>query len=207
MTPTVGTPPAEPADTRYTTADLLAMPDDGVERWLIDGRIHELRGGDGDGTTTIRNKHHTATEAQVVFLLKTWLEPQPRPRGEVHSGEVGVQLRDDPELTVGIDVVYLSAEVAARNESDGGSTLIVGVPVLAVEILSPSDTVEGIQSRIDTLRGAGVPVTWVVNPYLRTVSVIRPGRPPVGLNEEQTLDGGPELPGFGVPVARLFRRG
>jgi Uma2 family endonuclease len=197
------TPPA-PAEKVYTTADLLAMPDDGVERWIIDGRLHEFRGG--NGPMTIRNKHHTRVESRVSHLLESWREALPEPRGAVHAGEVGVALREDPDLTVGIDVVYLSPDVAARNESDDGSTIIVGVPVLAVEILSPSDTIENIQTRTTTLRDAGVPLVWVINPYMRTVSVIRPGRPPVVLNEEQELDGSPELPGFRVPVARLFRR-
>jgi len=204
MATAVTTPPPKPAEKPYTAADLLAMPDDGVERWIIDGRVHEFPGG-GEAMT-IRNKYHTATEAQVVFLLKLWLEPHTLPRGQVHSGEAGVRLRDDPELTVGIDVVYISPEMAARNETDEESTILVGVPTLAVEILSPTDTVENVHTRWTTLRGAGIPVVWVIDPYMRTISVLRPGRPPTVLNEQQTLDGGPELPGFTTPVARILQR-
>ena len=198
MTTATQTPPPA-APKLATTADLLAIPDDGIERWLIDGRIVEVG-------MTIRNKHHTRVESRVSHCLVQWLDAQPEPRGSVHAGEAGVQLRTDPDLTVGIDVVYLSPEVAAHNESDDGPTILVGVPTLAVEILSPSDTIENIQGRIATFRGAGIPVLWFINPYQRTVSVIRPGRAPVVLNDEQQLDGGPELPGFSVPVANLFRR-
>lgn len=196
---------APPADKLYTTADLLAMPDDGIERWLIDGRIHEFRGTEAE-PVTMRNKHHSRLESRVCHELESWLDTQPTPRGSVHAGEVGVRLRDEPDLTVGIDVVYLSPDLAARTEADHDSTIIVGVPILAVEIHSPHNTVEEIHLRRSTLLGSGIPLLWFIDPYQRTVTVFRPRRPPEGLNEDQTIDGGAELPGLSVPVARLFRR-
>lgn len=182
-----------------TTADLLAMPDDGVERWLVNGKIKEVG-------MTIRNGHHTFVESEVVYQLQAWRKALPRPNGRVHSGEVGVILRDDPPLTVGVDVVYLNAEQAARNPptADGETTILLGPITLAVEVLSPSDTIENIHRKLGWFAACGVPVTWVVNPYLRTVAVHRPGVPPVTLNEQQELDGGAELPGFRLAVARLF---
>lgn len=41
------------APPRTTTAELLARPDDGVERWLVDGVIEEVG-------MTMRYKRHTA---------------------------------------------------------------------------------------------------------------------------------------------------
>src|SRR5262245_21132025 len=105
MTTAVETPPPAPATKDYTTDDLLAMPDDGVERWIIDGRLHEVRSGNGN--MTIRNKRHTRVESRVSQVLGNWCDTLPTPRGSVHAGEVGVRLRRDPELTVGIDAVYL----------------------------------------------------------------------------------------------------
>ncbi|MBX9624079.1 MAG: Uma2 family endonuclease [Gemmataceae bacterium] len=196
-------PPAPPADKLYTTADLLAIPDDGIERWLIDGRIVEFGRGRAE-PMTVRNKFHTRTEARTAHALGAWREAQPKPRGEVHSGEAGVILRHDPDLTVGIDLVYLPAGVSAQVMADDATTLIDAVPTLAVEILSPNDTIEELHVRRTTLLRAGVPVVWFLDPYLRTVGVHRPGQPPTVLNETQDLTGNPELPGFRVPVARLF---
>lgn len=190
-------PTAEPAERLFTTEDLLAIPDDGIERWLIDGRIVEVG-------MTIRNKHHTLIQSRVNGELEIWLRSQPKPRGTVHAGEAGVRLRKDPELTVGIDLVYLAADVSAHVMADEESTIIDAVPTLAVEILSPSDTIELIQEKIGIFQETRVPVAWFINPYLRTVSIHRPDRPPVTLNVEDELDGGAELPGFRLPVARLF---
>jgi len=197
MTTAVEPPPR--ADKLYTTADLLAMPDDGVERWLIDGRIVEVG-------MTVRNKHHTRLQSRVSHLLESWLDGRPEPRGSVHAGEAGVRLRRDPDLTVGVDLVYLAPDVSARVMDDEETTIIDAVPTLAVEILSPSDTIENVRTKVDGFRAAGVPITWVIDPHFRTVTVHRPDQPPVLLNETQNLDAAPELPGFSVPVAQVFRR-
>src|SRR4051812_20498514 len=128
--------------TPMTTEELLAMPDDGVERWLIRGELREKRDDVGGKSMTIRNRFHSRLTTRVSKFLDNWLDGQPEPRGAVLSGEAGVRLRQDPETTVGIDVVYVSAEVYAKQSTE--TTLIDGVPVLAVEILSPSDTVDQI---------------------------------------------------------------
>jgi Uma2 family endonuclease len=192
----------DPVATKYAATNaLLALPDDGVERWVVDGVIEEVG-------MTMRNKHHTRVETRVARHLDVWSDSLPTPRGSVHSGEVGVLLRVDPELNVGIDVVYLNAEQAARNDAidDDETTILVAPITLAVEILSPSDTIENIQRKLDWFAECGVPVVWVLHPYQRTVAIHRPGVPPVTLNEQQELDGGAELPGFRVAVSRLFER-
>ena len=124
------------------------------------------------------------------------------PRGSVLGGEAGVRLRRDPDTTVGIDVVYISADLAAHNPSD--TTIIDGVPVLAVEILSPNNTVEEIDEKIDQYLEAGVPLVWIVDTRDRTVTIYRPDQEPELVNVRQELSGEPHLPGFRVPVANLF---
>ncbi len=181
-----------------TTEELLALPDDGVERWLIRGQLREKR----DTDMTKRNRVHSKVMVRVGQALANWLDQQPEPRGAVLCGEAGVRLRRNPDTTVGVDVVYVSAEVYARQTDE--STVVDGVPVLVVEILSPSDTVEEINEKIDDYRSAGVPLVWVIDPYDRTVTVYRPGAEPELVNARQELTAEPHLPGFRVPVARLF---
>jgi Uma2 family endonuclease len=184
-----------------TVEELLALPDEeGVERYLIRGQLRERR----DFDVTVRNRWHTAIEALIAHLLLMWLEQQPEPRGSVHAGEVGCLIRRNPDTVVGIDVVYVSAEVAARQSDD--TTLIDGLPTLAVEILSPSTTIAQIGEKIDEYLAAGLPLVWVVDPYRRTVVVYRPDTPPEMFNVTHELSGEPHLPGFRVPVARIFSR-
>src|SRR5437016_9893658 len=94
-----------------TTEQLEAMPDDGIERWLINGELRE-------GGMTRRNRVHSRIEATITALLVNWNEKQPPPRGEVLVGEAGVRLRRNPDTTVGIDLAYISAETARAIPDD-----------------------------------------------------------------------------------------
>lgn len=181
--------------TPMTTRELLALPENGTDRWLIDGELRER-------PMTVRNRLHSRVMIRVGKFLDNWLDQQPPPRGQVLGGEAGVRLTRDPDTTVGIDVVYVSAEVAARQTDD--TRLIDGVPTLAVEILSPNDTVEDIHEKMAAYRRAGVPLVWVIDPYNRTVTVHRQDSEPELFNVRQELSGEPHLPGFRVPVAQLF---
>jgi Uma2 family endonuclease len=178
-----------------TTEEFLALPQDGVERWLIRGQLREK-------PRTVRNRWHSRIMARVTYFLGVWLDHQPEPRGAILCGEAGCRLRRDPDTTVGIDVVYISAEVAARESNE--TSLIDGVPVLVVEILSPSDTQEHVDEKIDDYLQAGVALVWVIDPHDRTVTIYRPGAEPELVNVRHELSGDPHLPGFRVTTAQLF---
>jgi Uma2 family endonuclease len=183
-----------------TTEELLAMPDDGVERWLIRGMLREK--APREKGMTVRNRWHSRVMTRVAKFLDNWLDGQPEPRGQVLWCEAGCRLRRSPDTTVGIDDAYISAEVAARPTSE--TTLIDGGPILAVEILSPNDTQEEIEEKIDEYLQAGVALVWIINTHRRTVQVYRQGEEPELVNVLQELTAEPHLPCFRVRVAELF---
>lgn len=180
-----------------TVADLLALPDDGTDRWLIRGRLREKE-------MTKRNRFHSRVEARITQLLANWLDAQPEPRGEVHSGEAGVWLARDPDTSVGVDVVYVGPDVVAAQMDN--TTMIDGVPTLVVEILSPTGTNEELNEKLDAYLAVGVPLVWVVEPYREHVTVYRPGEPAALFTLRDEISAEQHLPGFALPVARLFRR-
>ena len=77
---------------------------------------------------------------------------------------------------------------------------------LPVEVIvpAPSETYGELALRVHAAHKVGVPQVWVLDAHFRTVTVYRPDGEPVMLNAAQVLDGGTELPGFRVPVARIF---
>ena len=174
---------------------MLALPADGMNRWLIDGELREM-------PMTVRNSRHSEIMITIGAILWQWLRQQPQPRGKVLGGEAGIILSRNPDTTVGVDVAYISAETVAAQS--GNSTLIEGVPVLVVEIGSPSDRLEEINEKNAKYRRAGVPLVWIVNPYDQTVVVHRLGAKPQLFNTDQEFAAEPHLPGFRVPVAELF---
>lgn len=183
-----------------TLEEFLALPDDGVERWLIRGQLREKR----DTDTTRRNKLHSITESRLTGYLFIWLLKQPEPRGEIVGGEAGFILRRAPELsTAGVDVAYITAAQADADPPD--TTFVDGPAVLIAEVLSPNDTEDEVGERVAEYLACGVRLVWIISPRFRTVIVHRPGADPEALDARDTLDGGSELPGFSVPVRDLFR--
>jgi Uma2 family endonuclease len=181
--------------TAMTTEEMLALPNNGVERWLDRGELQEK-------PMTVRNRWHSRLMVRISYFLESWLERQPEPRGSVLCGEAGVRLRRDPDTTVGVDVVYISPQVAAHQAMD--TTLIDGVPTLVVEILSPNDVLVEINRKLDLYLGAGVRLIWVIDPHDRTVVIYRPECEPEMVNIRQHLAGGDELPGFHIAIDQLF---
>lgn len=181
--------------TRTTMDELLAMPENGVERWLIRGQLREK-------PMTRRNRFHSRIMTRVGRFLDEWADRQPPPRGSVLSGEAGVCLRNDPDTLVGVDVVYVGPDVLGRQTDD--STLIHGVPLLAVEILSPSDTHKETSEKIESYLDAGVALVWIIDPRAQTITIFRPDQEPELINVRQELSADPHLPGFRIPAALLF---
>jgi Uma2 family endonuclease len=196
----------EPPKQKLTAEDLMAMPDDGMIRWLVNGELRERPGEFHDDprmpAMTIRNRHHCRTMTRVARFLDEWSDEAPLPRGEVLSGEAGVRLIPGEDAVVGVDVVYVPPDVMLTQSNK--TTIVEGVPRLIVEILSPSDSKRDIDDMIDLYESAGVPALWVLDPDRRTVTVHRPGEEPAFYNAKQELNGDPYLPGFRVPVAKLF---
>ena len=179
------------APTRMTTEEMLALPDNGTERWLIRGELRErLRQDNAWGQAEIA--------AGLVRLLRDWNEVRPCLAGEV-VGKVGCRLRRDPDSTIGIDAAW-----APRDLTRDASGLLAGPPVLAVHVLAAWDLVGDGWEKVDEYLDGGVRLAWVVHPRRRTVTIYRPGRPVEQVNASQELSGDPELPGFRVAVARLF---
>jgi Uma2 family endonuclease len=120
----------------------------------------------------------------------------------VATGEAGFVLCRDPETLVGVDVAYVAPDVIARTAPD--AAYYEGPPTLAVEVLSPSDLVGGVDGKVRLYLEHGVAVIWVVSPTFRTITVYRPDALPVLFNAEQEIAAEPHLPGFRVRVATLF---
>ena len=182
-------------DVLMTLEEMLALPDAEVERDLIEGRLVER-------PMTKRNRWHGRVESRLARLLDQWLDTLPEPRGEIVSGETGFRIRRNPDTSVGIDVAYVSAEVIAATPET--SPYLEGPPILAVEILSPSNLHGEMVEKIRAYLDAGVALVWLVDPDFRTVIVYRPDGAPEMFNVHQELSGGPHLPGFQAAVARIF---
>jgi Uma2 family endonuclease len=168
---------------------------EGVTLELIDGEIVER-------PMSTRSPKHSETLTLVGARLLAWLEAQPDIVGSINTGDVRCLLQRDPERIVGIDVgVWIGSEFVLRPNDP---PMFEAPPAVAIEVLSPSDTHEGVTDKLLLYLSSGVPQVWIVDPDLETVTIHRPDADPQLFSSRQTLTAEPELPGFSVPVVQLF---
>ncbi len=100
------------------------------------------------------------------------------------------------------DVSFIRTERLPSSRRRGRALAVA--PDLAVEVRSPSDTPRVLAGKLADYRDAGVALVWVVDDETRTAEVHARGAPARVIREGDALDGGAVLPGFTLPLARLF---
>jgi len=173
---------------------LKCAPDD-VELELIEGQIREF-------PMTTRSPQHSVAISRISYILLRWLEEHPDRPGVVAGGEARCRIARDPDTTVGIDVAYF--EGVEFVEQAKGAKYFDGPPIVAIEVLSPSDEHEEVVERVRNFLSAGVAQVWVADPDFQTVTVHRPGTEQQFFTAQRQLDGEPELPGFHCVVESFF---
>ena len=187
---------AATAPSLMTTEELFALPeDDDLDRELFRGELREE-------PMTKRSFGHSKAVSNIGKALGVWCDRLPAPRGAVVGGEAACRIRRNPDTTIGVDVAYISPEVAAATPKN--ARFVDAPPVLAVEVLSPSDRHQRVVERIEEYLACGVQVVWLVDPILETVEVFHPDAPPVLFNAEQTMAEDRALPGLRAAVRELL---
>src|SRR5439155_5318412 len=89
--------------------------------------------------------------------------------GEVVSGDTGFIIEQDPDTVRAPDLGFVKRE---RIEKIGiPKKYFPGSPDLAVEIVSPGDTMNEVDEKVEMWLERGATMVWVVNPRKKTVSV------------------------------------
>ena len=177
--------------TRLITVDEFeTMPLDG--RWeLVDGELVEM---------TPSSERSSNTGASIVALLFNHVVPNGL--GRVYNSEGGFVLFSGRQTVLAPDVAFVAAERVPQGDArDHFSRL---APDLAVEVLSPSDSLREARDKVAMYLAAGVRLVWLVDPLEQTVIVFRPDAAPETLDATMTIDGGDVLPGFSTPIAAMF---
>ena len=136
-----------PASTfRWTRAMLEALPDDGQRHEIIDG-VHYVTPSPG--------VPHQFVVAGLFGELLTYLKAHPV--GWVFTGPSDIELAEDTIVQPDIVVVRRTGGRPPKTWRD------VGLPILAVEVLSPSSASrDRIVKRVRYQR-AGIPEYWIVD--------------------------------------------
>ena len=174
----------------FTAGELEEMGSD-ARCELIEGVLYE---------TSPSNTDSSAIVIRLAIKLGAFVYEH---RLGILTGEAGgYHLERDPDSVVAPDLAFIRSDRYANRPS--GSSLFPGIPDLAVEVLSPGNAVADIRRKQALYQRVGIPLTWWIDPRRRTVIVHSPERSPRLLNETDSLDGEDIIPGFSMPLAKLF---
>ncbi|GMU23802.1 MAG: hypothetical protein AMXMBFR13_38800 [Phycisphaerae bacterium] len=174
-----------------TADDLWNLPDDGMRHELVRGQLR---------TMAPAGFEHGGTGMTLGILLGQHVRA--KGLGLLLNADTGFLLRSDPDTVRAPDIAFVSR---ARLDKTGvPKKFFPGAPDLAVEVVSPGDTVDEVEEKVEDYLLAGTRLIWIVNPRRRTVTIRRPGVRAEILKESDQLTGEDVVPGFSCTVGELF---
>jgi Uma2 family endonuclease len=174
-----------------TVEDLMQTPEDGRKYELVDGQILVSPGG----------YRHSMVGTKIVCVFGQFLTKHPI--AKVCGADLGIA-RPNGNLRSPDVTVVRNEKLALQGTPDGFMEVI---PDLAVEVLSPSDSLTRVSEKVGEFLECGVALVWVVDPQERTVAVYRSLSNTQHYTVEDTITAEPVLPGFSCPVSDFFQFG
>jgi Uma2 family endonuclease len=186
--------------TRLITADeLLVMPH--RDERGNDCRLELIR---GELKVMSPSKPlHGIVCARIAAALINFVEANDL--GVAFGAETGFVVERDPDSVLGADAAFVSHERLATVEDI--DKFFPSAPDLAVEVMSPSNTMREMEEKVALYFGAGARAVWVFNPKKRTAAVYTSPSDVRVLSEHDTLEGSEVLPGFRLELSKLFAVG
>jgi Uma2 family endonuclease len=77
-------------------------------------------------------------------------------------------------------------------------------PDFVIELRSASDTLISLQTKMQEYIDNGASLGWLIDRKNRQVYIYRPDRSPEVLEQPEFVTGDPELPGFGLKMAKIW---
>ena len=177
-------------NTQYTPEDLLAMPD-GKRYELVGGQLVERN--TGLESSWVGGRLHSRLDRFCEEHDVGWALP----------ADDGYQcFPHDPRLVRRPDVAFIRRGRLPNELLPSGWGKIP--PDLAVEVVSPNDSADLLEEKLDDYQKVAVPLAWVVNLKSHTVMVYRVDGSVSRLRESDELSGEDVIPGFRCPVRDIL---
>jgi Uma2 family endonuclease len=142
------------------------------------------------------------TAGDMIVILGSYVRS--KNLGRITAGELGFKLKADPVIVCCPDLAFISKDRVPPKENRTG--YFDGAPDLAIEVVSPGNTISEINDKVALYLGAGSKLVWVVNPEREEVQIFRPGDHITSeiLRAEDEISGEEVIKGFSCRVAEFF---
>ncbi len=121
--------------------------------------------------------------------------------GELFDGQTGFRLSVDHCFEP--DIAFVS-HARMKLIHPHKEKLFHGAPDLAIEVLSPSDSITKTERKLALYLAHGAALAWMVDPKSKTIRVYRKSGEFELLSQDRILTGNSVLPGFRLSLHRLF---
>jgi Uma2 family endonuclease len=174
----------------------LRLPENAAKRFeLQDGAIYEM---------SPSSELPTLLASELISYLRPFVRE--RGLGLVTAPDGGFALT--PHDVLSPDVAFIRAERLTGIRRRGFFQI---APDLAIEVVSPSDSIPAVQRKAARYLALGVREVWIIYPDDQTADICRAGNAPDRLEVQQIAsDGALEsdlLPEFRLPLPQLFALG
>ena len=177
--------------TLMTAEQLFYMPNDNLRHELVAGRL---------ATMPWTGFEHGVIGSRMGSLLIDKVRTQKH--GCVSGAQTGFILSRNPDTVRCADVAFVCRE---RIQATGvPKQFFPGPPDLAVGVVSPGDTVNEVDEKVECWLAHGTKQVWVVSPKWRTVTVHRGGGDIQLLKGDETVAAGDLIPAFSCQVNEIF---
>jgi Uma2 family endonuclease len=188
-TPDVGVPEKKV----WTDEAFMALPDDGHHYEIVNGELIDM-GNSG--------ALHGYVCSTLMILLGGYIRIQNL--GAMFDSSTAFKMKNGNKRSP--DISFFAKE-RLQGMTELPSGFLEGAPDLAVEVLSPGNTVEEIDEKIAEYFENGTRLVWVISPTQHYILVYRSAQEPDRLlKSADSLDGEDVIPGFTLPVADLFQK-
>jgi Uma2 family endonuclease len=174
----------------YTAEELLAFPPY-LNFELIKGRLREYMAP--------ASSEHGYFTYDLAFEIGSFVRENRL--GYCFASEMGFLLQRDPDTVLAPDFAFVSYERLPKPPARG---FVPVAPDMVIETRSPSDRGPAVEEKMREWLSADVRLAIDLVPSRQRLTVYRPGVEPVRLGANDTLEGYDVLPGFTLPLSRLF---
>ena len=136
----------------------------------------------------------------LTTALNTWALQERT--GVVFDSSGGFELPNT--ATRSPDAAWVKRTRLAALTSDQKKRFLPLCPDFVVELRSPSDRLQVLQDKMQEYIDNGAQLGWLLDTVNRRVFVYRPGKDVECLENQETLAGDPELPGFVLDLTKIW---
>ncbi len=177
----------------WTDAEFMALPKDGHRYEIVNGELVDM-GSSG------------ALHGNLAIMLSPALFAvvNAQKLGSLFDSSTAFKMKSGNRRSPDIS---LFAKERLQGITELPTGFLDGAPDLAVEVLSPGNTVEEIHDKLVEYFENGTRLAWIIHPSEHYVLVYRFAHEPDRLLKSvDNLDGEEVIPGFTLPVAELFQK-